>query len=69
MFEGITKGLESVSSPFRGQGKLTENNVQPRLRRHAGASLLEADVNYTVAQEFTQAASEAAVGTRVLQSP
>lgn len=67
MFEGITKGLESALSLFRGQGKLTEQNVQDALRAVTRA-LLEADVNFTVAQEFTQRVSEAAVGTQVLKS-
>ena len=67
MFEGITKGLESALSLFRGQGKLTEQNVQEALRAVTRA-LLEADVNFTVAQDFTQRVSEAAVGTQVLKS-
>jgi len=67
MFEGITKGLESALSLFRGQGKLTESNVQDALRAVTQA-LLEADVNYNVAQEFTARVSEAAVGRQVLQS-
>jgi len=67
MFEGITKGLESALSLFRGQGKLTEQNVQEALRAVTRA-LLEADVNYTVAQQFTQRVAEAAVGSQVLKS-
>ena len=67
MFEGITKGLESALSLFRGQGKLTEQNVQDALRAVTRA-LLEADVNFTVAQDFTQRVSEAAIGTQVLKS-
>ena len=67
MFEGITKGLESALSLFRGQGKLTEQNVQEALRAVTRA-LLEADVNFNVAQEFTRRVSDAAVGTQVLKS-
>jgi signal recognition particle subunit SRP54 len=67
MFEGITKGLEGALSLFRGQGKLTEQNVQDALRA-VNRALLEADVNFTVAQEFTQRVSDAAVGTQVLKS-
>ncbi|HEY3969099.1 MAG TPA: signal recognition particle receptor subunit alpha, partial [Planctomycetaceae bacterium] len=52
---------------FRGQGKLTEGNVQDALRAVTQA-LLEADVNFTVAQEFTERVSKAAVGTEVLKS-
>lgn len=67
MFEGISKGLENALSLFRGQGKLTESNMQDALRAVSQA-LLEADVNYTVAQDFTERVSQAAVGTQVLKS-
>src|SRR5437660_2687935 len=67
MFEGITRGLEGALSLFRGQGKLTEQNMQEALRGVTQA-LLEADVNYAVAQEFTERVSQAAVGTQVLKS-
>ncbi|HLJ12178.1 MAG TPA: signal recognition particle protein [Planctomycetaceae bacterium] len=67
MFEGISKGLESALSLFRGQGKLTEGNMQEALRAVTQA-LLEADVNFTVAQDFTERVSQAALGTHVLNS-
>src|SRR5579872_5021297 len=67
MFESISKGLESALSLFRGQGKLTESNVQDALRAVTQA-LLEADVNYQVAQDFTTRVAETAVGTEVLKS-
>src|SRR5579864_6657756 len=67
MFEGITKGLEGALSLFRGQGKLTEQNVQDALRAVTQA-LLEADVNFVVAQDFTSRVSQAAIGTQVLKS-
>jgi signal recognition particle subunit SRP54 len=67
MFESITKGLEGALSLFRGQGRLTEQNMQDALRAVTQA-LLEADVNYTVAQDFTARVSQAAVGTQVLKS-
>ncbi|MBI3866409.1 MAG: signal recognition particle protein [Planctomycetia bacterium] len=67
MFESISKGLENALSLFRGQGKLTETNVQLALRAVTQA-LLEADVNFTVAQEFTERVTEAAVGREVLKS-
>jgi signal recognition particle subunit SRP54 len=67
MFESISKGLEGALSLFRGQGKLTEGNVQDALRAVTHA-LLEADVNFAVAQEFTERVSQAAIGTEVLKS-
>src|SRR5262252_4704378 len=67
MFEGLSKGLESALSLFRGQGKLTESNMQEALRAVTQA-LLEADVNYNVAQDFTDRVSQAALGMQVLKS-
>ncbi|MBS0265421.1 MAG: signal recognition particle protein [Planctomycetes bacterium] len=67
MFESISKGLEGALSLFRGQGKLTEGNIQDALRAVTQA-LLEADVNFKVAQDFTARVSDAAVGTAVLKS-
>src|SRR5258708_7356358 len=67
MFESITKGLEGALSLFRGQGRLTEQNMQDALRAVTQA-LLEADVNYTVAQDFTGRVSQAAIGTQVLKA-
>lgn len=67
MFEGITKGLESALSFFGGQGTLTEQNVQDGLRAVQQA-LLEADVNYNVARDFTDRVARQAVGVEVLKS-
>lgn len=67
MFESISKGLEGALSLFRGQGKLTEQNMQEALRAVKQA-LLEADVNFTVAQEFVDRVAEAALGAKVLSS-
>src|SRR5258708_24436959 len=67
MFESISKGLEGALSLFRGQGKLTEQNMEEALRAVKQA-LLEADVNFTVAQEFVDRVAEAALGAKVLNS-
>ncbi|MGQ0633011.1 MAG: signal recognition particle protein [Planctomycetaceae bacterium] len=67
MFEGITKGLEGALSFLRGQVKLTDQNMQDALRT-VRQSLLEADVNYQVAVDFTNRVSDQAVGTQVLKS-
>lgn len=66
MFEGITDSLQGALSIFRGRGKLTESNMQDGLRAVRQA-LLEADVNYTVAQKFTDDVAEKAVGAQVLK--
>src|SRR5947209_6210782 len=67
MFEGITRGLGEAFKKLRGQGRLTEANMQDGLREVRKA-LLEADVNFTVANDFIKRVSEAAIGQEVLRS-
>lgn len=67
MFEGITQSLTGALSLFRGRGKLTESNIDEGLRAVRQA-LLEADVNYNVAQEFVDRVAEQAVGQQVLKA-
>ncbi len=66
MFEGITKSLTDAIGNI-ARGKLTESNIREGMRKVRQA-LLEADVNYDVAQEFTNRVTEQAVGDRVLKS-
>lgn len=67
MFEGITESLTGALSLFRKSGKLTEANMEEGLRAVRQA-LLEADVNYAVAQKFTDDVAKVAVGAQVLKS-
>lgn len=66
MFEGISTGLRGALS-FIDRGRLTEANIREGVRQ-VRQSLLEADVNYDVARDFTARISEQAVGERVLKS-
>ncbi len=66
MFEGISEGLRGALS-FIDRGRLTEGNVREGLRQVRQA-LLEADVNYEVAQDFVRRVTDQAVGERVLKS-
>jgi signal recognition particle subunit SRP54 len=66
MFEAITQSLKSAMS-FIDRGRLTEANIRDGLRQVRQA-LLEADVNYEVAQQFIGRVTEQAVGDRVLKS-
>ena len=66
MFEGITTGLRGALS-FIDRGRLTEANIREGMKQVRQA-LLEADVNYDVAKDFTARVSEQAVGERVLKS-
>lgn len=67
MFDGITQGLTDALTAFRKSGKLTEANIREGMRTVRQA-LLEADVNYDVAQEFVSRVTEQAVGDQVLKS-
>jgi signal recognition particle subunit SRP54 len=67
MFEGITENLSGALSFFRGQIKLTEANIREGMRQVRQA-LLEADVNYDVAEEFTEKVTQEALGQKVLES-
>ena len=66
MFESITQSLtEAIGNVARG--RLTESNIREGMRKVRQA-LLEADVNYDVAKQFTERVTEQAVGERVLKS-
>ena len=67
MFEGITEGLTSAFSAFRGTGKISEANIRDGMKQVRQA-LLEADVSYDIAQEFVQRVTAQAVGEQVLKS-
>lgn len=67
MFDQLTEKLEGVFKKLRGQGKLTEANIEEALREVRRA-LLEADVNYKVARSFVSRVKECAVGLEVVKS-
>jgi len=64
MFENLSEKLELALKRFRGQAKITEDNIQEALREIRRA-LLEADVNLHVARKFTDEVKEKAIGTEV----
>src|ERR1700748_2105489 len=67
MFEGIQRGLSEAIKKLRGRGRITEENVKEGLRL-VRASLLEADVNFEVANAFMERVTEQAVGQEVLRT-
>src|SRR5438270_5511630 len=67
MFEGIQRGLSEAFTKLRGRGRLTESNVRDGLREVRRA-LLEADVNFTVANDFIDRVTERSVGQEVLRT-
>lgn len=66
MFEGITDNLKSALS-FVNRGRLTETSIREGMQTVRQA-LLEADVNYDVAQNFIERVTERAIGDDVLKS-
>jgi signal recognition particle subunit SRP54 len=67
MFEGITENLSKALSVFQRTGKLTEVNIRDGMRQVRQA-LLEADVNFKVANDFVGRVTEQSVGEHVLKS-
>ena len=67
MFESLGDRLQSVVSKIKGYGKITEDNIS-EIVREIRLALLEADVNYTVVKEFTNAVKEKALGEEVQKS-
>ncbi len=67
MFESLSQKLEGALQSVTGQGRIDEVNVAETMREIRRA-LLNADVNYKVAKEFTDNVKEAATGEDVLTS-
>ena len=67
MFESLHDGLTSALKTLRGKGKLTVANMRDGLGL-VEQSLLEADVSYSVVQDFMGRVTEQALGQRVLNS-
>jgi signal recognition particle subunit SRP54 len=67
MFESLTEKLELTLKRLRGQGKISEKNIDDALRE-VRLALLEADVHITVVKNFLDAVKVKAFGQEVLQS-
>jgi signal recognition particle subunit SRP54 len=67
VLEGLTGRLQSILKNLRGQGRLTEANMQEGLRE-IRLALLEADVHVKVVREFMEGVKAKALGADVLQS-
>ena len=65
MFENLSDKLERAFKVLKGEGKITEINVAETLKEVRKA-LLDADVNYKVAKQFTDEVKEKAFGQNVL---
>ena len=67
MFESLSDKLQGALDGLKGQGKLTEKDVD-RAAREIRLALLEADVNYKVVKQFVDKVKERALGKEVLES-
>ena len=65
MFENLTERLERSFKLLKGQGRITELNVAETVRDIRRA-LIDADVSYRVAKDFTDRVREKALGEHVL---
>ncbi len=66
-FSNLSDKLGSVFKKLRGKGRLTENDVKEAMRE-VRLALLEADVNYKVAKQFTNDVTEKCIGANVMES-
>lgn len=67
MFENLQERLEGAIKTLRGQGQITEINVASTIKEIRRA-LVDADVNYKIAKEFTDTVKDEAMGANVLTS-
>ena len=67
MFNNLTEKLDSAFKLLKGEGKITEINVATTVKEIRRA-LVDADVNYTIAKQFTDKIKEKALGEKVLTS-
>ncbi|HDR04430.1 MAG TPA: signal recognition particle protein [Candidatus Marinimicrobia bacterium] len=67
MLEQLRDNLDGIFKSLRGQGKITDKHIADAMR-DIRRSLLEADVNYTVAKDFIASIREKALGAQVIRS-
>src|SRR4026209_1940335 len=67
MFENLTERLESACKNIKGEGRITELNIASTIKEIRRA-LVDADVNYKIAKEFTDTVKEKASGEKVINA-
>jgi signal recognition particle subunit SRP54 len=65
MFENLSERLESAFKQIKGEGRITELNIAATIKDIRRA-LIDADVNFKIAKEFTDTVREKAMGQKVL---
>ena len=63
-FESLSERLQNALKMFRGNGKLTEEDLKAPMRE-VRMALLEADVNFKVVKDFVAKVKERAVGEAI----
>lgn len=66
-FEGLSDKLTDAFKRLKNKGKLTEDDVREAMRE-VRLALLEADVNFKVAKDFTKTVTDRAIGADVMES-
>ena len=64
MFDALSEKLQAALSDVRSRGKLSEDDVNKAMRE-IRLALLEADVNFRVVKQFTDAVKERALGREI----
>ncbi|MFI5188429.1 MAG: signal recognition particle protein [Chitinophagales bacterium] len=67
MFESLSDKLESAFKNLKGQGRITELNIASTVKEIRRA-LVDADVNYKIAKEFTDKVKDKAIGEKVINA-
>ena len=65
MFQNLSEKLESAFKNIKGQGRITDLNIANTIKDIRRA-LVDADVNYKIAKDFTDKVKEKAMGSKVL---
>src|SRR5918997_5287983 len=67
MFESLQERLDGAFKTLKGEGRITEINIAATVKEIRRA-LVDADVNYKIAKEFTDKVKEKALGEKVLNA-
>jgi signal recognition particle subunit SRP54 len=67
MFESLSERLETAFKQLKGEGRLTELNIASTVKEIRRA-LVDADVNYKIAKEFTDKVKDKALGEKVINA-
>src|SRR5215211_6298726 len=67
MFESLSDKLDSAFKNLKGQARITELNIAATLK-DIRRVLVDVDVNYKIAKEFTDSIKEKAIGEKVINA-